>query len=308
MPTSASSGRGRPAGSSRSSSPGAASASSCSSQVRGTTSRAAPSTCAGTSGTRIRGRPRRETSIARRSAARFRTGSRADGYAVWAAARCTGRATRSGFHASDFRMRSLYGIADDWPISYADLESLLRGRRADARRRRRRRRAPGLASQHSLPVAPVPVQLFRPAVRSGVRDGWASPSITCRRPGTRWPTAAAQPCRACSTCAVCPTGAKASIDLTSIPEAEATGNARDRHRGHRAEARDRPLGAGERRRLRWPRQGAAAADRPRVRGRRRRGRDGPAPAALGLPRLSGAAWPTGAAWWASSSCRIRRST
>ena len=33
-------------------------------------------------------------------------------------------------------------------------------------------------------------------------------------------------CRACSTCAVCPTGAKASTDLTHIPEAEATGNAR----------------------------------------------------------------------------------
>ena len=32
-------------------------------------------------------------------------------------------------------------------------------------------------------------------------------------------------CRACSTCAVCPTGAKASIDLTYIPQAEATGNA-----------------------------------------------------------------------------------
>jgi len=34
-----------------------------------------------------------------------------------------------------------------------------------------------------------------------------------------------QQCRACGTCAVCPTGAKASTDLTHIPEAEATGNA-----------------------------------------------------------------------------------
>src|SRR2546427_5454 len=34
------------------------------------------------------------------------------------------------------------------------------------------------------------------------------------------------PCRACSTCAVCPTGAKASIDLTHIPAAEASGRAR----------------------------------------------------------------------------------
>ena len=34
------------------------------------------------------------------------------------------------------------------------------------------------------------------------------------------------PCRACGTCHVCPTGAKASIDLTHVPEAEATGHAR----------------------------------------------------------------------------------
>ncbi len=30
-------------------------------------------------------------------------------------------------------------------------------------------------------------------------------------------------CRACATCQVCPTGAKASVDLTHIPRAEATG-------------------------------------------------------------------------------------
>src|SRR5439155_13098626 len=33
-------------------------------------------------------------------------------------------------------------------------------------------------------------------------------------------------CRACGTCYVCPTGAKASTDLTHVPEAEATGKAR----------------------------------------------------------------------------------
>ena len=33
-------------------------------------------------------------------------------------------------------------------------------------------------------------------------------------------------CQACGICHVCPTGAKASIDLIQIPEAEATGNAR----------------------------------------------------------------------------------
>ena len=46
-------------------------------------------------------------------------------------------------------------------------------------------------------------------------------------------------CRACGTCQVCPTGAKASTDLTHIPDAEATGNARVHHRRHRPEARGR---------------------------------------------------------------------
>ena len=30
------------------------------------------------------------------------------------------------FHANDFRLRSLYGIGEDWPISYEDLEPYYR--------------------------------------------------------------------------------------------------------------------------------------------------------------------------------------
>src|SRR5262249_51708074 len=40
------------------------------------------------------------------------------------------------------------------------------------------------------------------------------------------PYAGRPQCTACATCYACPTGAKASIDLTHVPAAEATGNVR----------------------------------------------------------------------------------
>ena len=127
-------------------------------------------------------------------------------------------------HASDFRMRSLYGIADDWPISYADLESyygaaerMLGVAGADDEH---------LASPRSTPFPLPPFafshsdRLFAPACATvGVAFHHLPQARNSLAYGGR------PACRACSTCAVCPTGAKASIDLTSIPEAEATGNA-----------------------------------------------------------------------------------
>jgi choline dehydrogenase-like flavoprotein len=128
-------------------------------------------------------------------------------------------------HASDFRMRSLYGVADDWPISYADLESyygaaerMLGVAGTDDEH---------LASPRSTPF-PLPAfafshsdRLFAPACATvGVAFHHLPQARNSLAYGGR------PPCRACSTCAVCPTGAKASIDLTSIPPAEATGNAR----------------------------------------------------------------------------------
>ena len=127
-------------------------------------------------------------------------------------------------HANDFRMRSLYGIADDWPISYADLESyygaaerILGVAGTDDEH---------LASPRSTPFPLPPFtfshsdRLFAPACRTmGVAFHHLPQARNSLAYGGR------PPCRACSTCAVCPTGAKASIDPTSIPQAEATGNA-----------------------------------------------------------------------------------
>jgi glucose dehydrogenase len=129
------------------------------------------------------------------------------------------------FHASDFRLRSLYGLADDWPIDYGDLEPFYT--RAEA--------ALGVAgadddssasprsSPYPLPAFPFSYSdsLFAPAC-AGL--GIAMRHLPQARNSVAYGGRAA--CQACATCHVCPTGAKASIDLTHIAAAEATGRAR----------------------------------------------------------------------------------
>ena len=127
-------------------------------------------------------------------------------------------------HANDFRSRSLYGIGDDWPITYADLE-------ADYGAAERGLGVAGAGDDvfasprtEAYPLPPFPFSysdgLFAPACASA---GVALQHVPQARNSV--PYGGRARCSACSTCAVCPTGAKASIDLTHVPQAEATGNA-----------------------------------------------------------------------------------
>jgi len=128
-------------------------------------------------------------------------------------------------HADDFRLRSLHGIAEDWPLSYQDLEPYYA----------RAEQSLGVAGTPDDPWAsprstPFPLPPF-PYSTSDVRfDSACRPlGIALHHlPQARNSVAygGRAPCQACSTCHVCPTGAKASIDLTHVPEAEATGNVR----------------------------------------------------------------------------------
>ena len=124
----------------------------------------------------------------------------------------------------DFRLRSLYGIADDWPISYADLEPYYAlaesalGVAGDASESMAPRSSP-------FPLPPFPFshsdgRFARVCETLGIVLQHLPQARNSQAYGGR------SPCRACATCAVCPTGAKASVDLTHVPEAEATGNAR----------------------------------------------------------------------------------
>jgi len=128
-------------------------------------------------------------------------------------------------HADDFRLRSHHGVADDWPISYQDLEPYYA----------RAENALGVAGAADDPWAsprstsfPLPPfafshsdRLFVPACRS---FGIALHHLPQARNSVAY---GGRPrCQGCATCAVCPTGAKASVDLTHFPDAEATGNVR----------------------------------------------------------------------------------
>ena len=126
-------------------------------------------------------------------------------------------------HADDFRLRSLYGIADDWPISYSELE-LYYGRAEQALGVAGAADDPWASARstpYPLPAFPFSYSdgLFAPACRS---LGIALHSLPQARNSIAY--GGRPQCQACSTCHVCPTGAKASIDLTHMPDAEATGN------------------------------------------------------------------------------------
>jgi choline dehydrogenase-like flavoprotein len=129
------------------------------------------------------------------------------------------------FHESDFRLRSRHGIADDWPIGYDDLEPYYA--HADS--------ALGVAGVADDPWASARSSRFPlPAFPFSYSDGLFAGA--CRSlgigihslPQARNSVAygGRSQCRACGTCQVCPTGAKASIDLTHATAAEATGNVR----------------------------------------------------------------------------------
>jgi len=129
------------------------------------------------------------------------------------------------FHADDFRLRTRHGVADDWPISYETLEPYYA----------RAERALGVAGVADDPWAsprsaafPLPAfplsysdQLLARAVR---RLDVAVHHLPQARNSIAYDSR--PPCSACSTCHACPTGAKASVDLTHVHPAEATGRLR----------------------------------------------------------------------------------
>jgi choline dehydrogenase-like flavoprotein len=129
------------------------------------------------------------------------------------------------FHETDFRLRSLHGVGDDWPLSYADLEPYygiaermlgVAGAADDAS---------ASARSTPFPLPPFPFSHSDGLFARGGRDvGVALHHLPQARNSV--PYAGRPQCQACGTCRVCPTGAKASIDLTHVPQAEATGQAR----------------------------------------------------------------------------------
>ncbi len=124
--------------------------------------------------------------------------------------------------ASDFRVQSLDGVADDWPISWADLAAgyervahdlSVSGLAGD----------PALPEVASYPNPPVPIGKVGMAAARGMdRMGWhwwpGANAIASRRHG------ALQACQRRGTCMMgCPENAKATPSLTHWPRALAAG-------------------------------------------------------------------------------------
>jgi len=128
-------------------------------------------------------------------------------------------------HPDDLRLRTRHGVGDDWPLAYADLEPYYT----------RAERALGVAGAPDDPwagprSAPFPLPAFPWSYSDGLfARACASTGIALHHlPQARNSQAydGRAGCQACGTCHVCPTGAKASVDLTHVARAEATGHAR----------------------------------------------------------------------------------
>ena len=121
------------------------------------------------------------------------------------------------FHPSDFRVRSLDGVADDWPISYPDLEPFYA-------ENDRIIGVAGLAGDpaypaHSPPLPPVPLGLSGEKIARGLNKlGWhwwpSDSAIATREYQGR------EKCTNLGLClGGCATGAKSSADVTYWPMA-----------------------------------------------------------------------------------------
>ena len=121
--------------------------------------------------------------------------------------------TTNRFSEEDLRLRSLYGLAVDWPLSYDELERYY----CEAERRLGVSGEPSpLPEDKRSEPYPMPAmtlsynmrQLKAWAEKSGI-PFWSTPQAknTVRYGGRN-------ECRRCNTCAVCPTGARYSPDFT----------------------------------------------------------------------------------------------
>ena len=196
-------------------------------------------------------------------------------------------------HPSDFRVRTLDGVADDWPIDYWTLEPYFA-------ENDRMMGVAGLAGDPAYPphepnMPPVPLG------RTGTRYARAMNKLGWHW----WPSDIAiatteydgrAKCINLGHCTPgCAQGAKASVDITYWPQAIRAGvELRTRCRVREITANEHGMASGVDL-LRPERRGAVPAGRSGDPGRQRH-RHAAIAAQLGLVALSRTAWPTPRAW------------
>lgn len=118
------------------------------------------------------------------------------------------------FSEEDTRLRSLYGLAVDWPIEWAELERFY----CEAERRLGVSGEPGPFAEdrrsEPYPMPPMPmsfnlIQLEAWAEKTGI-PFWTTPQAKNTVDGYGGRSI----CRRCNTCEICPTGARYSPDYT----------------------------------------------------------------------------------------------
>ncbi|MFN9256244.1 MAG: FAD-dependent oxidoreductase [Gemmatimonas sp.] len=118
------------------------------------------------------------------------------------------------YSPEDFRVKSLYGLGDDWPFSYDDLDPFYQ--EAEERMGVAGEQGPPALDPRGkpYPLPPLPVnhnlaQLQQWAGNAGIA-AWSTPSAK-----NSTPFAGRAQCQRCDSCyPVCPTGAKYSPDFT----------------------------------------------------------------------------------------------
>ena len=164
---------------------------------------------------------------------------------------------------SDFRVRSLDGVADDWPLTYEELEPSYDriARQVGVAGLRER---PGLPGGRRPPAAPAAARPRRDGRRARARPARLALVARAVRDPLDFRTTGRHPCAQWGSCMQgCPEGAKASTDVTHWPQAIARGarvltgaratrlllgRGRTRHGSgvRRRGGQDRPRGGGRR--------------------------------------------------------------
>ena len=117
------------------------------------------------------------------------------------------------FSAEDLRLKSLYGLATDWPLEWADLEKHY----CEAERRIGVAGEPSpladdrMSQPYPMPAMPLSwnlLQLKAWAEKSGI-PFWGTPQAK-----NTVPYDGRAVCQRCNTCEICPTGARYSPDFT----------------------------------------------------------------------------------------------
>ncbi|MDN4517746.1 GMC family oxidoreductase [Mycolicibacterium austroafricanum] len=123
---------------------------------------------------------------------------------------------------SDFRVKTLDGVADDWPLTYEDLRPFydelthfmgVSGLAGD----------PSYPDEHTFPLPPLPIGKYGLVAAHGMEKlgwhWWPGPNAIASRPFKNRPA-----CMRYGACeSGCPTGAKASTDFTHWRDAIAAG-------------------------------------------------------------------------------------